>query len=482
MNSPASVQPSPPPQVPRPEGKWAALRADLREAVRGTQQDFTQGSLGRAIVLLSVPTILEMSMESLFGIVDVFWVASLGPDAVAAVGLTEGLLTLIFAAAMGLCMGTTAMVARRIGEKDPAGAAVAAVQSILLGLLISLPIGLGGAVFAPQLFRLMGASPEVVATGSSFGAIMLGGNATIFLLFLINAIFRGAGDAVSAMRALWIGNAVNLLLDPCLIFGLGPFPEMGVTGNAIATNIGRGIGVLYQVSVIWRGRGRLMIAREQLRVDWPVLWKLLKVSMSGMFQFLIPMASYLVLVRMVSMFGSAALAGYTIALRIIIVAILPAWGMCNAAATLVGQNLGAKQPDRAETSVWRIGFYNMVFLCGIAVTFISFAEPMIRFFTQDLSVIPFGVDCLRMVSYGYGFYAYGMVLVQAFNGAGDTNTPTIINVFCYWLFQLPLAYVLSQPFGLGAQGVFLAITLAESVLAVVSIFFFRLGRWKEQQI
>jgi len=482
MSSPAGVQTSPPSPVPPPESKWAALRADLREAVRGTQQDFTQGSLGRAIVLLSVPTILEMSMESLFGIVDVFWVASLGPDAVAAVGLTEGLLTLIFAAAMGLCMATTAMVARRIGEKDPAGAAVAAVQSILLGLLISLPIGLGGALFAPQLFRLMGASPEVVATGSSFGAIMLGGNATIFLLFLVNAIFRGAGDAVSAMRALWIGNAINLLLDPCLIFGLGPFPEMGVTGNAIATNIGRGIGVLYQVSVICRGSGRLTIGREQLRIDWPVLWRLLKVSLSGMFQFLIPMASYLVLVRMVSMFGSAALAGYTIALRIIIVAILPAWGMCNAAATLVGQNLGAKQPDRAETSVWRIGLYNMVFLCGVAVTFISFAEPMIRFFTRDSSVIPFGVDCLRMVSYGYGFYAYGMVLVQAFNGAGDTNTPTIINVFCYWLFQLPLAYVLSQPFGLGAQGVFLAITLAESVLAVVSIFFFRLGRWKEQQI
>ena len=482
MNSPANVQITPPPSAPRPEGRWASLRADLRESVRGTQQDFTQGSLGRAIVLLSVPTILEMSMESLFGIVDVFWVASLGAEAVAAVGLTEGLLTLIFAAAMGLCMGTTAMVARRIGEKDTTGAAVAAVQSILLGLLISLPIGLGGALFTPQLFRMMGASPEVVSTGSSFGAIMLGGNATIFLLFLINAIFRGAGDAVSAMRALWIGNAVNLILDPCLIFGWGPFPEMGITGNAIATNIGRGIGVLYQVSVIIRGNGRLMISREQIRIDWPVLWRLLKVSLSGMFQFLIPMASYLVLVRMVAIFGSAALAGYTIALRIIIVAILPAWGMCNAAATLVGQNLGAKQPDRAEKSVWRIGFYNMIFLCGIAVTFIAFAEPMIRFFTQDSSVIPFGVDCLRMVSYGYGFYAYGMVLVQAFNGAGDTNTPTVINVFCYWLLQLPLAYVLAMPFGLGAQGVFLAITLAESVLALVSIFFFRLGRWKEQRI
>jgi len=482
MSSPAGVQSIPPSPLPRREGKWAALRADLREAVRGTQQDFTQGSLGRAIVLLSVPTILEMSMESLFSIVDVFWVASLGPDAVAAIGLTEGLLTLIFAAAMGLCMGTTAMVARRIGEKDAAGAAVAAVQSILLGLLISLPIGVGGALFAPQLFRMMGASPNVLSTGSSFGTIMLGGNATIFLLFLINAIFRGAGDAVSAMRALWIGNAINLLLDPCLIFGWGPFPELGVTGAAIATNIGRGVGVLYQVSVIYRGRGRLMISREQLRVDWPVLCKLFKVSLSGMFQFLIPMASYLVLVRIVSMFGSAALAGYTIALRIIVVAILPAWGMCNAAATLVGQNLGAKQPDRAETAVWRIGFYNMVFLCGVAVTFIACAEPMIRFFTQDSSVIPFGIDCLRMVSYGYGFYAYGMVLVQAFNGAGDTRTPTMINLFCYWLFQLPLAYILALPFGLGARGVFLAITMAESVLALASVFFFRLGRWKQQQI
>jgi putative MATE family efflux protein len=482
MNSPAGVQTTPPSPVLRPEGKWAALRADLREAIRGTQQDFTQGSMGRAIVLLSVPTILEMSMESVFGIVDVFWVASLGPDAVAAVGLTEGLLTLIFAAAMGLCMGTTAMVARRIGEKDASGAAVAAVQSILLGLLISLPIGLGGALFAPHLFRWMGASPEVVAIGSNYGAIMLGGNATIFLLFLINAIFRGAGDAVSAMRALWIGNAINLVLDPCLIFGWGPFPEMGVTGNAIATNIGRGIGVVYQVSVICRGSSRLRIGREQIRLDWQVLWRLLKVSLSGMFQFLIPMVSYLVLVRMVSMFGSAALAGYTIALRIIVVAILPAWGMCNAAATLVGQNLGARQPDRAETSVWRIGLYNMIFLCGIAVTFIVFAEPMIRFFTQDSAVIPFGIDCLRLVSYGYGFYAYGMVLVQAFNGAGDTRTPTIINAFCYLLLQLPLAYILALPFGLGAQGVFLSITLAESILALVSIFFFRLGRWKEQQI
>ena len=482
MNLPAAAPSVPPPPAPPLSSKWVAFLADLREAVRGTQQDFTQGSLSRAIVLLSVPTILEMSMESLFSIVDVFWVASLGPDAVAAVGVTEGLLTLIFAAAMGLCMGTTAMVARRIGEKDSIGAAVAAIQSILLGLLISLPIGLAGALFAPQLFRLMGASPEVVSKGSGFGTVMLGGNATIFLLFLINAIFRGAGDAASAMRALWIGNAVNLLLDPCLIFGWGPFPEMGVAGAAIATNIGRGIGVLYQVSVIYRRQGRLVIGREQLRVNWSVLGRLLRVSVSGMFQFLIPMASYMVLVRIVSIFGSSALAGYTIALRIIVVAILPAWGMCNAAATLVGQNLGAKKPDRAEKAVWRIGFCNMVFLCGVAVTFIAFAEPLIRFFTEERSVIPFGVDCLRMVSYGYGFYAYGMVLVQAFNGAGDTNTPTVINVFCYWLFQLPLAYVLAMSFGLGAQGVFLAITFAESVLAVISIFFFRLGRWKERQI
>jgi len=482
MNPPAAAPSVPPPPAPPLSSKWVAFRADLREAVRGTQQDFTQGSLSRAIVLLSVPTILEMSMESLFSIVDVFWVASLGPDAVAAVGVTEGLLTLIFAAAMGLCMGTTAMVARRIGEKDSIGAAVAAVQSILLGLFISLPIGLAGALFAPQLFRLMGVSPEVVSKGSGFGTVMLGGNATIFLLFLINAIFRGAGDAATAMRALWIGNAVNLLLDPCLIFGWGPFPKMGVTGAAIATNIGRGIGVLYQLSVIYGRQGRLVIGREQLRVNWSVLGRLLRVSVSGMFQFLIPMASYMVLVRIVSIFGSSALAGYTIALRIIVVAILPAWGMCNAAATLVGQNLGAKKPDRAEKAVWRIGFCNMVFLCGVAVIFIAFAGPLIRFFTEEQSVIPFGVDCLRMVSYGYGFYAYGMVLVQAFNGAGDTNTPTVINVFCYWLFQLPLAYVLAMSFGLGAQGVFLAITFAESVLAVISIFFFRLGRWKERQI
>ncbi len=482
MEPTLDTQLTPAPSGERPQSKWALFFADMREAVCGTQRDFTEGSLRRAIVLLSVPTILEMSGESLFGIVDVFWIASLGPDAMAAVGLTEGLLTLIFAAAMGLCMGTTAMVARRIGEKDPAGAAVAAVQSIALGLLVSVPIGALGVLYAPQLFRLMGASPSVIATGSGFGAIMLGGNATIFLLFLINAIFRGAGDAVSAMRALWIGNLVNLILDPCLIFGWGPFPEMGVTGNAVATNIGRGIGVLYQLSVLWRGRSRLVISREQVRLDWPVMQRLLRVSLGGMFQFLIQMASYLALVRMVAMFGSAALAGYTIALRIIIVAILPSWGMCNAAATLVGQNLGARKPERAEKSVWAIGFYNMLFLCGIALVFIVFAEPLIRFFTQDAAIIPFGVKCLRLVSYGYGFYAYGMVVVQAFNGAGDTDTPTVINVFCYWLVQLPLAYALAQPLGLGASGVFLAITIAESLLAVVGIVFFRKGRWKEQRI
>ena len=456
--------------------------SSLREAIAGTQQDFTEGSLGRAIALLSIPMVLEMSMESLFGIVDVFFVARLGPDAVATVGVTEAMLTLLFALALGLSMATTAMVARRIGEKNPEAASVAAVQSIALGLLIALPTGLAGGLLAPRLLSLMGAPEGVVRDGWGYTAVMLGGNATILMLFLINAIFRGAGDAAIAMRVLWVSNLINIVLDPCLIFGLGPFPEWGITGSAVGTNIGRGAGVIYQLVVLFRGRGRIVVRRRHLRLQPDVMLSLLKVSMGGILQMLIATASWLGLVRILTPFGSAALAGYTIALRIIVVTILPSWGMSNAAATLVGQNLGAGKPDRAERSVWMTGFYNMVFLGCVTVVFVTFAEPLVRLFTSDPEVVPVGVSCLRFVSYGYVFYAYGMVMVQAFNGAGDTWTPTGINLFCYWLFQIPLAYLLARTVGLGPDGVFMAITISESATAVVGMLWFRRGRWKTRRI
>lgn len=455
---------------------------DVRDAVAGTQQDFTEGSLERAITLLAVPMVLEMGMESVFGIVDVYFVSSLGPDAVAAVGVTESLLTILFAIALGLSMSTTAMVARRIGEKNAEGAATAAVQAIFLGLIVSLVTGVLGALVAPRLLVFMGAPASVVESGWGYATWMLGGNATILLLFLINGIFRGAGDAAIAMRALWLANFVNIVLDPCLIFGLGPFPALGVTGAAIATNIGRGTGVLYQLYRLSRGDGRLHVSRRHLRLEPDVMLRLLRLSLGGIGQFLIATASWLGLVRILTPFGSAALAGYTIALRIIVVAILPSWGMSNAAATLVGQSLGAGKPERAERSVWRTGFYNMVFLAGVAVAFIAFAEPLVRIFSQDPEVVAIGADCLRLISYGYVFYAYGMVMVQAFNGAGDTTTPTYINLFCYWLFQIPLAWALARGLDLGPRGVFLAITISESLIAVVGMLAFRRGTWKTRAV
>jgi putative MATE family efflux protein len=469
-------------QKPESTSKSSRLWADLREGILGTQQDFTEGSLGRAIILLAIPMVLEMSMESLFAVVDVFYVSQLGADAVATVGITESLLTLIYAVALGLSMATTALVARRMGEKQPDEAAIAAVQAIVLSLVASVFVAFAGGIFAANLFRLMGASEAIIENGTGYAVWMLGGNATIMLLFLNNAIFRGAGDAVIAMRALWLANLINIILDPCFIFGWGPFPEMGVTGAAVATNIGRGLGVCYQLYSLMRRRGRVTVQRHHWVLNARVMLRLLRVSLGGIFQFLIATASWLGLVRIIAIFGSAALAGYTIALRIIIFSILPSWGLSNAAATLVGQNLGAGKPERAEKSVWLTGLSNMLFLGCIAVVFIVFPEPLIRLFTHDAAVVPVGVDCLRYVSYGYLFYAYGMVIVQAFNGAGDTDTPTIINLFCYWLFQIPLAYILAIRWGFGTRGVFLAITVAESLIAVVGMLVFRRGRWKQRRV
>jgi putative MATE family efflux protein len=461
----------------RPRQVWNSLR----QAVLGSEQDFTEGSVGRAITLLAIPMILEMLMESLFGIVNVFWVARLGEDATAAVGLTEALLTIVFAIALGIGMATTALVARRIGEKRPEDAARAAAQSILLGIFVSAVIGAIGLAFAPELLRLMGATPAVIQIGSGYPTIILGSNAVIMLLFLNNAIFRGAGDASLAMRALWLANAVNLVLDPCFIFGLGPFPELGVTGSAIATTIGRGSGVAYQFWMLARAN-RIQLRLDYMRPNLALMAHLLRLSFGGVVQFLIATASWAALVKIVALFGSAAVAGYTVAMRVIVITILPSWGMANAAATLVGQNLGAGKPDRAERSVWLAAFSNMVFLSLIALVFITFAERLVGLFDVSPDALRYGVDCLRYISYGYVFYAYGMVMVQAFNGAGDTLTPTWINLACYWLLQIPLALMLAIFAGKGAQGVFLAITIAESLLAVVGVIVFRRGTWKLQRV
>ena len=426
--------------------------------------------------------VLEMVLESLFAVVDVFWVGRLGANAVATVGLTESLLSLVFAVGIGLSLSTTAMVARRIGEKDPEDAAVAGVQAIALGLATSVAIGIPCFIYAPQLLRLMGASGDIVSTGSGYARIALGGSGAILMLFLNNAIFRGAGDAAIAMRLLWVSNIINLILDPCLIFGLGPFPRLGVTGAALATFTGRSIGVGYQFYRLLRGTERIRILTRQLRVNLTVLLRLVRVSLTGILQFAIAHTSWIGLVRIVSVFGATALAGYTIAIRVVIFVILPSWGLSNAAATLVGQNLGAKKPERAEQAVWRTGFYNMIFLGSLGVLFVFMAEPIARLFTHDAAVVPLAASCLRIISYGNIGYAYGMVMLQAFNGAGDTVTPTIVNFFGFWLLEIPLAYWLAIPMGLRSKGAYIAIVIAECSIAAASAVLFKRGTWKTQKI
>ena len=473
---------TPAPLNEAPDASAPGLWSGIKEALRGSQRNYTEGPIGRAILILSVPMVLEMLMESVFVVVDVFFVAKLGADAVATVGLTESMLTLIYALALGLSIGVTATVARRIGERDAEGAARAAGQAIIMGLIAALLIGVAGVLLAPYLLALMGASPGVIERGSNYTRVMLGGNASIMMLFLINAIFRGVGDAAIAMRVLWLANIINILLGPCLIFGLGPFPELGVVGAATATTIGRGTGALYAFSRLVRPGGRISLTRRHLSLDFGVMARLIRLSASATFQVFIGMASWIGLIRIISGFGSEALAGYTIGIRVIIFALLPSWGMSNAAATMVGQALGAGKPERAERAVWLAGFYNMCFLGVVGLVFVVLAGPIIRVFTSDPAVIPYGVDCLRLVAYGFLFYAYGMVLTQSFNGAGDTFTPTVINLFVFWLWEIPLAYVLAYTFGLGPRGVFLAITISFSLLAVVSAIVFRRGNWKARTV
>ena len=468
--------------VDAPVDDQQSLWSAIKESIRGSHRSYTSGSIGRSILLLAIPMVLEMLMESVFAVVDIFWVSHLGTDAAATVGLTESLLTVIYALAIGLSIGAMAMIARRIGEQNPDGAARAAVQAIAVALLVSTVIAVVATPMAPRLLAMMGGSQWVIEHGSAFTRIMLAGNATVVVLFMVNAIFRGAGDAAIAMRTLWLANWINIVLGPCLIFGLGPFPKMGIVGAAIATNIGRGTGALYALSRLVRSGGRFDVQRKHLRIEPAIMLRLLRLSGTGTFQVFIGMASWIGLVRIISSFGSNAVAGYTFGIRVILFALLPSWGMANAAATMVGQALGAGDPERAERAVWKAGFYNMIFLGIVGVLFIAFAPQIIGFYTSDPNVAQYGVDCLRIVAYGFLFYAYGMVLGQSFNGAGDTWTPTIINLFVFWLWEIPLAYVLSVVLGLGPRGVFIAITIAFSTLAVVSGAVFRLGRWKRKVV
>ena len=465
--------------APTPE---ASLWTTIRESIAGSHQGaYTDGSIDRAIVLLAIPMVLELVLESVFAVVDVFFVSRLGPDAIATVGLTEAMMTLIYAVAMGLGMGATAIVARRMGERDPDGAARAAVQAIALGLLVAIPVGLFGSSFARPILALMGASPGVLAH-SSFTAILFGFNGVILMLFLINAVFRGAGDAAIAMRVLWIANAINICLDPCFIFGLGPFPRLGVTGAAVATTTGRSIGVLVQLYFLSRSDGRIAIQRRHLRLDPAVMLNMLRLSGSAVFQMLVGTTSYIGVMRIIASFGSASVAACTIVIRIIIFVLMPSWGLSNAAATLVGQNLGAKQPDRAEASAWRACWYNVAVLGVFGVLFVIFADVVVGWFTHDPAVAPVATLGLRIISGGFPFYAAGYVLTQSFNGAGDTMTPTLINLGCFWMFEIPLSYVLGRSLGYGPPGVFWSMAIAFSMMSVVSAWLFRRGRWKLKRV
>ena len=458
------------------------LLRDLRDAIRGTEIDYTQGSLGRAILLLSVPMMLEMVMESVFAVVDVYFVSALGASAVATVGLTESLLTIVYAVGIGLSMGATALVARRIGGKEPRAAADSAVQCVFVAVAASIPFAIAGIFFAQDLLRLMGGDAWSIEHGHRYTAWMLGGNVVIMVLFILNAVFRGAGDAAIAMRVLWLANGINVVLDPALIFGWGPFPAMGIEGAAVATNVGRGTGVLVQLWVLFRGAKHIRVLLSQVRLHPEVMKRLVRTSLGGIGQFIIATSSWLGLVRIMAEFGSAALAGYTIAVRIFIFTLLPSWGVSNAAATLVGQNLGAGRPDRAERSVWITGWVNMGFLLVVAVLYVSFSEPLVRIFTSEPRVVAAGAECLRIWSYGYPIYAWAMVMPQAFNGAGDTMTPTRINFFCFWLFEIPLAYLLALEWNVGTTGVYWSVVIAESLAGLVGIVLFRRGRWQQMKV
>jgi putative MATE family efflux protein len=455
---------------------------DVKEAISGTERDFTESSLGQAIFILAVPMVLEMVMESVFAVVDIFFVSKLGAGAVATVGITESAMTVVYAIGMGLSMATTALVSRRIGEKNKKQAGVVAFQAIMVGVIISLCIAVPGVLFAKEFLIIMGATESMAAEGYMFPAIMFGSNMVIMLLFIINAVFRSSGDAAISMRVMWFANIINIILDPLLIFGYGPFPEMGLAGAAVATTTGRGLAVIYQFYLLFRGNHRIRLYWNSLKIRVSVMLKLIKISGGGILQNLIATSSWILLVRIIAVSGPEALAGYTIAIRIIIFALLPAWGLSNAASTLVGQNLGAKQPERAERSVWITGYVNMIFMGILGIFLAAFPEFFIRLFISDLAVVENGTLALRIISFGFLFYALGMVLVQGFNGSGDTLTPTRINLICFWLFEIPLAYFLAIVLNMGLTGASVAIVAAESLLAMIALFLFRKGKWKLREV
>lgn len=451
-------------------------------AVTGKEKDFTTGSIRKAIFMLSIPMILEMVMEATFALVDIIFVSRIGTNAIATVALTESVITLIYAVAIGLSMAATAMVARRTGEKDLEGAKRTSVQVILLGIVVAVLIGTIGIIYPKEILALMGGEADMIEEGYGYTRILIGGNVTVVLLFLINAIYRGLGDASIAMKMLIISNGLNIILDPMFIFGFGPIPAFGVEGAAIATTTGRGFAVLCQLWVLFFGASRIRLVLKDIVLRLDLMWEIIKVSLGGIGQFLIATSSWVFLSRILAEFGSEVVAGYGLAIRVIMFTIMPAWGMSNAAATLVGQNLGAQQPDRAEKSVWKTGKYNAIFMGVISLTYLVLARAIMGWFSDDPAVIEAGALSLQIITAGYVFYAYGMVLIQSFNGAGDTKTPTVINFFCFWLFQLPLAYLLALELDYGPLGVYLAITIAETVIALISIWWFRKGKWKLVQV
>lgn len=451
-------------------------------AVTGKEQEFTTGSIRRAVFMLSIPMILEMLMESIFAIVDIMYVSQVSVNAVATIGLTESVITLVYAVAIGLSMAATAVVARRVGETDIKGASNAAVQVIFLGIFVAAIISVLGIMYPKEILSLMGAEPDLIAEGYGYTQVLLGGNVTIMLLFLINAIFRGAGDASVAMWTLILSNGLNIILDPIFIFGFGPVPAFGVEGAAIATTIGRGTAVLFQLAILFYGYSKIKIGVKDLVFRFKIMLNLVKVSLGGIGQFLIGTSSWVFLMRIMSEFGSEVLAGYTIAIRVMMFTLMPAWGMSNAAATLVGQNLGAQKPERAAQSVWKTGKYSAFFMGFVSIIYLVFAPEIIILFNETPDVVKYGSLCLRVIAAGYIFYGYGMVVINAFNGAGDTKTPTYINFVCFWLLQLPFAYVMALTLDFGPVGVFWAITLAEILIAVVAIIWFKRGNWKTVKV
>lgn len=461
---------------------YKILFKEIVEAISGSDKDFTSVRLSKAVFLLSIPMVLEMVFESIFAVVDIFFVSKLGADAIATVGITESMMTVIYALSFGLSMGTTAMVSRRIGEKRSKEASNVALQAIILGLIISIVIAIPGVIFASDLLKAMGASEKIYSEYSGYTTIILGGNVVIMMLFIVNAVFRSAGDAAVSMRVLWFANTLNIVLDPLLIFGWGPIPALGIEGAAIATTTGRGLAVVYQFYLLFRGHKRIQLQWKKIRADFAVIYNLIKISLGGIAQNIIATSSWIGLVRIIAEFGSVAVAGYTVAIRIIIFALLPSWGVSNAAATLVGQNLGAKKPERAERSVWATGRINMMLLTFIGIILASFPSYFIGVFTDDPGIIKTGAVSLRIISIGFLAYGFGMVLTQAFNGAGDTITPTKINAVCFWAVEIPLAYFLAISLGFGEKGVYYSILVAESLLTIMAYFLFKRGKWKLKQV